>query len=45
MNTAPMNQRNIYFETLREQLQTVNIIKGSTKINKSTYKRHFFLSF
>ena len=26
MNTVPMNQRNIYFETLREQLRTVKII-------------------
>ena len=42
MNTAPMNQRNIYFETLREQLQTVKIIKGSTKIDKSTYKLQIF---
>jgi ribosomal protein L19E len=38
MNTAPMNQRNIYLETLREQLQTVKIIKGTTKIEKTTYK-------
>ncbi len=45
MNTAPMNQRNIYFETLREQLQTVKIIKGSTKIDKSTYKCYLFLCF
>ena len=45
MNTAPIKQRNIYFETLREQLQTVKIIKGSTKIDKTTYKWQFFLFF
>ena len=34
MNTAPMNQRNIYLKRSENNCETVKIIKGFTKIEK-----------
>lgn len=38
MNTAPIDQRNIYLKRSENNCETVKIIKGKAKINNSTYK-------